>query len=102
MEKIFEEIIAKVLDCENKKDMFSLPTLSDCQITETDNPTNGSVLCSTSYNILKGTDRIEILYESKDKCRTFQLNPDRSYISMQLYINGAQTKAYSNSWDEKY
>jgi hypothetical protein len=101
MERIFYDIIAIVVNCENNKDVFSLPILSDCQFTEKENPKNGSVKCSKSYKICKGKDRIEILYESKDKCSTFQINPDRSTISMRLFINRQETKMYSNSWDEK-
>ena len=101
MERIFYDIIAIVVNCENNKDKFSLPILSDCQFTEKENPTIGSALCSKSYKISRENDRIEILYESKDKCRTFQINPNRSSISMRLFINGQETKMYSNSWDEK-
>lgn len=102
MEKIFNDIISAVENCEENRDMFSLPTIGDCQVTETENPTSALVLYSVSYDIKKGDDRIEILYESKDKCRTFQVNPDRSSITMKLYINDVETKTYSNSWDEKH
>ena len=100
MENFFYDIIAIVVNCANSKDKLSLPILSDCQFTEKENPTNGSVLCSKSFKICKGKDRIEILYESKDNCRTSQINPDRSSISIRLFINGQETKMYSNSWDE--
>lgn len=99
MNEIIEIIREKIAECESKGTMFSLPTLDVADIEKNDAPCSGAILCHTEYNIkLHDGGNIHIDYQSKDKCRTFQVNPDRSYIVMSCSDSSFN---YSTAWDEK-
>lgn len=101
MKEILELIKERITDCIQKGDMFTLPSKAEQYVTyhEDVKPT-GSILAGDLWRLEHGKDWIEIEYCSKDKCRVFQVNPDRSYISIRGNI--PQEVSYSDSWDEKY
>lgn len=101
MKAIFELLKEKIAICAKNGDMFTLPSEVEQYVTchEDIKPT-GSVLAGDSWRLEKGVNWLEIEYCSKDKCRVFQVNPDRSYISIKGSI--PQDVSYSNFWDERY
>lgn len=100
MEEIFNSIVEKVKACSRERKMFNMPHFEGYQIIETENQAKGAVLFSKDYKIEKDNKLIEVAYQSKDKSRTFQNNPDRSSISISWKENGNTKGTYSDSWDE--
>lgn len=90
----------KVADCERTGEMFDLPAISNATIVEKEVPNEGADLLHKQYEIsFPDGESIHIDYHSKDKCRTFQINPDRSVIS----VKSSQPELdFGDSWDEKY
>ena len=100
MKEIFELIKDKIDTCVKNGDMFALPSEVEKYVTSHEDikPT-GSILAGDFWRLEEGENWLEIEYCSKDKCRVFQVNPDRSYISIKGNI--PQEVSYSDSWDEK-
>ena len=92
MEKVFKDIVDKTKKCEENKDMFSLPHIENYNIAEKDNETNGAILLSRTYTVGDETENITVDYESKDKCRTFQINPDRNIVKITWKKDGKINK----------
>lgn len=100
MEKIFDIIKERACLCEKNGNMFTLPEEAKPYVVKHEEiePT-GSILTGDFWRLEKGENWLEIEYMSKDKCRTFQINPDRSI----LVIKGAvpQKISLSFGWDER-
>lgn len=101
MKEIFEEIVTKTKECEANKESFYLPSIQDYEVKQTDNETEGAVLVSVSFFISDGDENITVDYESKDKCRTFQINPDRNYVTIKWVKSGKTMDSYNAVWDDK-
>lgn len=102
MKQVIEQIKAAIAKCETEGKMFNLPSLNrdDVKVNRIDTGSHGSVLTSDEYNIFfDNGDWIKIIYESKDKCRTFQTNPDRSIITVTC---SDPSLNFSDGWDEGY
>ena len=105
MDSILNKIIKKVKVCENEGKMFVLPSFSDTLvvINHSEIEPTGSILTGDEWHISKGNEYLDIKYASKDQCRTFQVNPDRSVITIKGRIYKDETLTdvdYSNVWDE--
>ena len=100
MEKVIELIKQSIANCEQKGEMFRLPQLdrNDVKITQKELGSHGSVIFSEEYKIeFDNGDWINIEYESKDKDRTFQINPDRSIIHITCSNSSLN---FTDAWDE--
>ena len=100
MKQVIELIKQAISECEKNGDMFKMPSLNrpDVEETRTDLGSHGSVLYSEEYRFdFENEDWIIIHYESKDKMRTFQVNPDRSVISVTCSDSSLN---FSYAWDE--
>lgn len=98
MKEIIDAIRAKVEECKETADMFFMPHIDGVKVIERDLPNGGGTLYHKEYKIaLDDGGTITIDYRSKDKCRTFQLNPDRSYI--EVTCSDPQYD-FKDSWDE--
>lgn len=86
--------------CEQTGEMFDLPEITNAKVEINDLPNEGADLLHREYKIdLADGESIHIDYHSKDKCRSFQVNPDRSVI----LVKCSQPELdFENSWDEKY
>lgn len=101
MKQVIEQIKAAIAKCEAEGKMFSLPLLNrtDVKVDRKDTGSHGSVLTSDEYCIaFDNGDWIKIIYESKDKDRTFQINPDRSVISVTC---SDPSLDFTYGWDER-
>lgn len=88
----------RISACKEAGDSFIMPPLDGATIEERELPTSGSILLHTEYEIhLANGGYIHIDYQSKDKCRTFQINPDRSYIDVTC---SDPEFDFSDAWDE--
>lgn len=100
MKQIVELIKQKIADCEKKGNMFNMPAVDrkDVQVSKKDLESTGSSLYHCEYNVkFENGDWIHIDYQSKDKCRTFQINPDRSLIEVTC---SDPSLNFSDAWDE--
>lgn len=100
MKQVIQLIKQAVAECEKKGDMFKMPSLNRADVKESrkDLGSHGSVLYSEEYRFdFENGDWIHILYESKDKMRTFQVNPDRSVITVTCSESSLN---FSDAWDE--
>lgn len=98
MEEVIELIKARVEECKMTRDMFSLPRTDGGRVIKRELPCGGATLLHTEYEIATpdgGT--IIIDYQSKDKCRVFQVRPDRSYIEVKC---SDPQYNFTDSWDE--
>lgn len=100
MKQVIEIIKHTISECENKGDMFDMPTLDRDEVTVTKNELEpkGSSLYRYEYHITF-TDGgwIHIEYASKDMCRSFQVKPDRSVIEV---TSSDSSLNFTDSWDE--
>ncbi len=101
MKKVFEDIVDKTKKCEENQDMFSLPHIDNYKIVEIENKTGGATLLSRTYIIGNETENITVDYESKDKCRTFQVNPDRNIVIISWKKEGEVIDSFNTAWDDK-
>ena len=100
MKQVIEIIKQTIEECKKQGKMFYLPPLnrSDVKANEIDTGSHGSVLTSDEYNIIfENGNWIKIVYESKDKNRTFQINPDRSIVTV---TSSDHSLDFSDAWDE--
>lgn len=101
MKQIIEQIKEAIKEFEAKGDMFRMPTIDrkDVTVKETELEPSGAALYQCEYQItFDNGDWIHIDYASKDKCRTFQVNPDRSVITVTC---SDSTLNFSDGWDER-
>ena len=101
MKQVIEKIKEAIKEYEAKGDMFRMPTIDrkDVTIKETELEPSGSTLFKCEYQItFDNGDWIKIIYESKDKDRTFQINPDRSVVTVTC---SDPSLNFTDGWDEK-
>jgi len=101
MNDFFEEIKKKIDDCAAAQEIFSPPHSDDYELIETDHGAEGSTLTHDSYVYKKDNISISIDYQTKDKCRTFQVKPDMNLIGATLSIDGTQVDSYSKAWEDR-
>lgn len=106
MKTLYDAILTRIEECEQKRRMFIMPNVdaSQYKIQHTEIPSTGSVITSDEWTISKGSESLHIRYESKDKCRTFQVKPDRSVIVIKgqiMYGDTLKSINYSYGWDEQ-
>jgi hypothetical protein len=101
MEKVFQDIVNETKKCGENQDMFRLPHIENYKIVENDNETNGATLLSRTYVVGNETENITVNYESKDKCRTFQVNPDRNIVKITWRKDGKIIDTFNTAWDDK-
>lgn len=100
MKKVIEIIKEAVSKCETKKDMFKMPSIDrdDVKVVETELEPTGSSLYRCEYTIsFDNGEWIKIEYASKDKCRSFQISPDRSVIEV---TSSDPSMNFTYGWDE--
>lgn len=101
MQQVINIIKQTIKHCKNNGKMFHLPSLGRNDLTEsrTTNNTDNTILYSETYEIkFNNGDWIKIIYESKDKCHTFQINPDKSVIRVTCSDSSFD---FNDAWEEK-
>lgn len=98
MEEIIKKIKEKIEECKQAGDMFNLPSLSDDIVVEKYKLGPHGALYNDEYHIvLPNGKTIDIDYKSKDKCKSFVVRPDRSYITVKC---SDVVYNFSDAWDE--
>lgn len=101
MDEILDAIKARIEECKSSGDSFTMPVLDRDDVTVERNKLepSGSVLFHEEYKItLPDGSWITIDSQSKDKCRTFQVNPDRSYVTVKC---SDPSKDFIDAWNER-
>lgn len=101
MKTVFDDIVKKTNECEEMQEMFTLPHIENFKIVDKENSTGGATLLSRTYIIGDENENITVDYESKDKCRTFQVNPDRNIVKIVWEKDGNIIDSYNTAWDDK-
>jgi hypothetical protein len=100
IQEVMQIIKEQILQCERDGEMFDLPKIDNTKVEINDLPNEGTDLLHREYKIdFPNDEYIHIDYHSKDKCRTFQINPDRSVILVECSLPELD---FTYSWDEKY
>jgi hypothetical protein len=103
MKEIFDKIVEETEQCSKEKESFILPSFPDCNINEEDYSSGGATLYGKRYEISNEQGKIIVTYESKDKCKTFQVNPDMNIVTVKHYDSaGNIVSNYSQSWEDKF
>jgi len=104
MQEYLNQVFARNEECKMNRDMFSLPSSPEIAEVKTESCKDGRTLYGESIAVVfPNQGRIEIRYESKDACRTFQIRPDRSVIEVNVYdVNSNILNKISDAWDEGY
>lgn len=101
MNQIIDLIKQTIARCERNGDMFIMPSIDrdDVRIKEIELAPSGSSLYHCEYQIdFDDGNWIQIDYASKDRMRTFQINPDRSEIEVKC---SDPLLNFSKWWDER-
>ncbi len=101
MKEIYNQIVQNTKRISTEQEYFSLPTIENATITTEDLEATGATLLKRKYIIENEEGKIEILYESKDKCRVHQINPD--WNKVEITFNGANGErgSYTDGWSDK-
>lgn len=102
MKQIIELIKKAVAECKADGDMFKMPDLErpEVKVIETEHTSHGAVLYSEEYRIeFPSGEWVLVEYESRDQCRPFQINPDRSVIHV---TSSDSSLGFNDAWEEKY
>lgn len=107
MKRILDKIIERIEEREKAREMFIMPIFNDDQLTVTheDVEPAGSIITGDEWHLSKGVEYLHVEFVSKDKSRTFQEKPDRTYVTIRgkiLQDNLLKDIDYSNAWDEKH
>lgn len=100
MKEVIELIKAEIDECKKQGDTYSMPKIDreDVHVERKDLATGGSTLLHNEYDVkFDSGEWITIDYQSKDKCRTFQINPDRSYVDVKC---SDSTMDFVDAWNE--
>lgn len=99
MDKIIQAIKARVENCKSAGDMFTMPSLFGCTISEQELPCSGAALSHCMFTVVLPDGRSVVIdYQSKDKSKTFSVVPDRSCIRIEC---SDHSNDFSDSWDER-
>lgn len=101
MKEIFEKNVNRVKECSEKQDMFVLPSTNNYEIEESEFSSVGATLFGKKYIIKNGEENIIVTYETKDKCRTFQINPDLNIVKVSWIKGTESVDSYNESWSDK-
>lgn len=98
MEEIIKKIKDKIEQCKQAGDMFNLPALpDDIVVVKNELGSHGALYHDEYHIVLPDGKTIDIDYRSKDKCKSYVVRPDRSYITVKC---SDAVYNFSDAWDE--
>jgi len=101
MKELYDKIIEEVNKSAKEQNMFTLPSTDGYEKTESDFASGGATLFGKKFNITKNEEEINVTYESKDKCRTFQVRPDLNIVNVTWTKDNKTVDEFSKSWEDK-
>lgn len=101
METLYNKIVEDTKAIAEKQDSFTLPSTGNYNIVTSDYASGGATLYGKEYIIGDDDENIVVTYESKDKCRTFQVRPDMNIVSVTWKKNNKTVETFTESWEDK-
>tara|TARA_R100000935_G_C2835771_1_gene167983 strand:+ start:1418 stop:1726 length:309 start_codon:yes stop_codon:yes gene_type:complete len=101
MKELYDKIVNQIKECSKEQDMFILPSIDDFETEESPYSTGGATLFGKKYVIKNNEENIIVTYETKDKCRTFQVNPDLNIVTVEWSNGNESIESYKESWSDK-
>lgn len=101
MKEIYNQIIENTKRIAADQKYFILPQIDNATVTTEEFEPTGPTLLKRKFIIQNSDGKIEVTYESRDKCRVNQINPDWNRVEI-LYsgINGDR-ETYTDGWSDK-
>ncbi|MCR4030426.1 MULTISPECIES: hypothetical protein [Flavobacterium] len=101
METLYKKIIEEIKIIANAREIFSLPSTDEYNVEKSNYNSGGATLYGEKHIIGDQLENIVVTYESKDKCRTFQINPDLNIVTVTWEKNSIIMETFSQSWEDK-
>lgn len=101
MRDIYNQIVENTKKISKQQEYFTLPEIENATVTEEDLEVTGATLLKRKYIIENEDGKIEILYESKDKCRVHQINPDWNKVKIVFKGKNGENESFSDGWSDK-
>ncbi|MDN3588066.1 hypothetical protein QWY86_15390 [Pedobacter aquatilis] len=101
MKDIFDQIVEHVKIVAEKQEGFSLPNFPNVIKTEATNENKGATLLDVDHLLELDGDRINVNYVSKDRCRTFQIQPDSNEVNISLTCKDGTSAHHREYWLDK-
>ena len=99
MDSVIAAIKARIEECKATGKMFTMPMIEDCTIEEREESTSRSTLYHSEFVVRLSDGRsIQVDYQSKDKCHSFRVAPDRSCIKVEC---SDHSNDFTDSWEER-
>lgn len=101
MRDIYNQIVENTKKISEKQEYFTLPEIENPSVTKEDLEVTGATLLKRKYVIENEDGKIEIIYESKDKCRVHQINPDWNKVEIVFNGKNGENESFSDGWSDK-
>ncbi|MCR9171827.1 MAG: hypothetical protein NXI10_05005 [bacterium] len=101
MKEIYERITEAARRSAKERGTFVIPLIEGYEKIELDYSTGGATLYGKRTQIIQDNEEINITFECKDKCKTFQVKPDLNIINIVWTKNGEIIERFSDSWEDK-
>ena len=101
MKEIYNQIVENTKKISAEQDYFSLPKIENARVNTEDLETTGATLLARKYIIENEEGKIEIFYESKDKCRVHQINPDWNKVEITFNGKNGEKESFTDGWSDK-
>ena len=101
MKEIYNQIIESTKKISAEQDYFRLPKIENAKVTTEELEATGATLLKRRYLIENEDGKIEILYESKDKCRVHQINPDWNKVEITYNGINGEKESFTDGWSDK-
>lgn len=101
MKEIFIQIVENTKKISKAQECFSLPQINNAIVSLEELETTGATLLKQKYIIENDEGKIEITFESKDKCRAYQVNPDWNKVEIFYTGVNGEKESYFDGWSDK-
>ncbi|SDJ11147.1 hypothetical protein [Chryseobacterium jejuense] len=101
MKEIYNQIIENTKKIAANQDSFSLPQINNATVISQELETIAPILFKEKFIIENNDGKIEVTYESKDKCRVSQINPDWNRVEVLYLGTNGDRESYTDGWSDK-
>lgn len=101
MKEIYNQIVENTKKISAEQGHFSLPKIENVTVNTEILKATGATLLKRKYIIENEKGKIEIFYESKDKCRVYQINPDWNKVEITYNGENGEKDSFTDGWSDK-
>lgn len=101
MKEIYNQIIENTKKISAEQNDFSLPKIENATITKENMEATGATLLKRKYIVANDEGKIEIFYETKDKCKVHQNNPDWNKVEITFIGKNGEKESFTDGWPDK-